>query len=502
MQVLRFSDVSNEETWNERCKELIEQGATGVCFYTDGGYKRDKRPPNASWGVHGYFYNEEKATRTSRYKLKFPTKMGYQDLPKERSEIVNSFKVLNFSAPIPGKENTNNTAELQAFIIALDLLLKTNLKTFIKEYRVFLDSKYVLDNALLHLNKWKLNNWRLGSGMPVQNLEYWKTIDGLLAELEELDIDVVFKHCKGHEDYGNIIVDNSCTLSIETGIAIDNFCDEEWYYSKEIDVDPMYVEQRYLHFPGMEGRVADYITMFSFTDTTIPISALGNRINDLSIGMIKTDDEVTIKAMKKIHRQCVELEDKIAPVPMVVDVKSYLNNKNDYLIKNNLISKLPRVEEIDKVFIKDPVSDAKLIQVITPPRNSYKLLSEIDKVDRVLRQLEEGSELVAKTDVTEHFYKYSEEKDKNNFKLLTEQFIQIEVDYHSDGELVKGPVILTIGLDLPRRRVLANIATLKPKISVVTWDRGLCSFRYGVLVETDKFTGFWFTPYGNTCLTT
>lgn len=502
MSVLRFSDVFDELVWQQQCAELEKLEVSGICIYTDGGYRPKLKAPHTSWAIHSFFYKEGKPKQTARYKSNFPTKEGYCDVPAEKSSIVTSLKIFNASGLIRTEHVTSNVAELQAFILALDLVIKTSLKDFIKTVRVFSDSEYVLKNANLHIKSWKERGWKLTNGQPVSNLEHWLIIDAQLQKIEELDIDIICSHVAGHVNFGNLIVDKACTLAITNGIVINNFCDEEWYLSKEVTLDPLLLEQRYLHFPGLLPGYDEYAYMFSFLDTKIPISLIGCRLEDISISIIKINNEDTVDNLKLVHRECVKFEEAIAPVPMVVELRNLLSNKFSYYLENNLTTQLPRIEEIDKITIRSPIDDSTVLQVISPPRNSFKALNEYQTGVKVLRDLHEGSPFVRKTDITDFFFKENEKKKSLEFMLKTEEYIEVEAEYWAgrDDEIKKAKVILTLGLDTPRRRPLFNIAELNPKVSVITWEKGESSFRYGVLVETDNSYGFWLTPYANTQL--
>lgn len=504
MSVLRFSDVFDELAWQEHCAELEKLEATGVCIYTDGGYRPKLKPPHASWAIHSFFYKEGKPKQTARYKSNFPTKEGYCDVPAEKSSIVTSLKIFNASGLIRSDHVTNNIAELQAFILALDLIIKTGLKDFVKTVRVFSDSEYVLKGANMSLKTWKEKGWKLANGQPVANLDHWLIIDSQLQKIEELDIEIISSHVAGHVDFGNLIVDKACTLALTNRIEVNSFCDEEWYLSKEVTLDPLLLEQRYLHFPGLTPGYDEFAYMFSFLDTKIPISSIGCRLEDISVSIIKINNEETGDKLKLVHRECVKFEDAIAPVPMVVELKNLLSNKINYYLENDLTTSLPRIEEIDKISIRSPVDDSNILQIISPPRNSFKALHEYQVAVKVLRDLQADSPFVRKTDITDFFFKEKPDDKKKalEFMLKTEEFIDVEAEYWSGGdvEIKKAKVILTLGLDTPRRRVLYNLVDLNPKISVITWEKGESSFRYGVLVETDNSYGFWLTPYANTQL--
>lgn len=504
MSVIRIEDVVDTSVLKERSEELAKLKQTGACFYTDGGYRRTLPVPNASWAIHSWFYDEKKPTKVSRYKLNYPTKEGYQSAPENRSSIVNVSKIFNLSGLIHSPTATNNIAELNAIILALDIVLKTELKDTIKNLSILSDSKYCLDN-ILNIPKWKENKWNKKDGSPVLNLDYWKVIDQQLLLIQEIDdIEVNFAYVPGHIDHGNLIADGMCTLAMAQGIEVDEFCDEIWYNSNDIDINAMMVEQRYIHFPGLLEEYQDYAYMFSFADSTIPVSSLGCRLSDIGVSILKITEPKYVKDLKTIHRNCEKIEDVIQPVPMVVDLKNFLSNRFNFFLRNDLITSLPQVIDINKATINDPIDELPVVQVITPARNSFKLLDEFQKGVSILKELEaeEASDYVCKTDITDYFYKANETdpNGKLEFLVKTEESITVPVNHWSDGKIKEANIILTLGLDTPKRRVLFNLANEKPTISAITWELGEFSFRYGLMVETETSMGFWFSPYANTHL--
>lgn len=502
MRVADFNQLFDAAEWEVRIEELQTLNVKGVCFYTDGGFRKQQPLPNTSWGIHAYFYNDEKATKTSRYKLHYPTKEGYSDLPKEKSSMVNSVKVWDASGLISYSDATNNIAELQGVISALELILNTSLKTMLETVRIFSDSEYVL-NINHQMKKWKTNGWKKSNGLLISNIEYWKHLDRLFDQLGEHDMEVVFEWRKGHQDFGNLIADKLCTLAIESKIEVNKFVDENWYFSNEVIIPALMLEQKYLHFPGLVEKYDKYILGYSLLDGTIPVSMLGCRLADISLSIIEVEDEAFLDKLKIVHKQCLTLEESISPVPMVVDIKNVLSNSFSGYLDSGLVGKLPQVSEIDVVTIEDPANGRSVFQAIYPARNSFKLLDEFVAGVRTLERAEDlESTHIRKTDITEHFFGDVTKKDKTSkaFLLATEEAVTIPVDHWVGGELKTSPCTLAFGLDLPRKRIFFNLVDQDATISVVTMETADYSFKYFVLVETAKGRGFWFNPYSNNCI--
>ena len=504
MAVSRFKDVFDADVWKDRCIELEELKVVGAVFYTDGGFKRSYPTPNASWGIHSFFFTDEKPKRVSRYKTEYPTKEGYSIEPKARQQIVDSVKIFNASGLLRFNDATNNIAELLAVSLVMDLIINTELSRTLKHVRVFSDSEYVLNQININLSKWKANGWKRTNGGPIANLEYWKVVDEHMSALAELDIELEFEYREGHVDFGNIIADRACSLAITQGIEQDQFCDEDWYFLKDVKLDPMMLEQKYVHFPGLLEKYENYAFMYSLLDGTIPVSALGCRLEDISLSILEINDESIVDKLKIAHRECVKLEEAVKPTPMVVELKNLLSNGFSYFLENDVVGRLPLSEDINTVTLKDPTDDKTVVQIITPARNSFKLLDAYGLGVDVLKAFDADDKSfdIRQTDITDIVYKTVTKNDvaKKSLALLTEQSIKVPVNHMAGGLDGVDEATLSIGLELPRRRVLHNLVDLEPKISVLTWSNSDYSFRYGVLVETTSGRGFWFNPYINSNL--
>lgn len=97
---------------------------------------------------------------------------------------------------------TNNQAELQAAIIALDTL-KVKCKV-----NLYSDSQYVVKGFMEWLSGWKKRNWKSSTGEPVKNKEYWLLLDEAASKHE-----VTFIWEKGHS--GNIYNERADRLALK-----------------------------------------------------------------------------------------------------------------------------------------------------------------------------------------------------------------------------------------------------------------------------------------------
>uniref|UniRef100_A0A6P7GT89 Ribonuclease H1 n=1 Tax=Diabrotica virgifera virgifera TaxID=50390 RepID=A0A6P7GT89_DIAVI len=96
---------------------------------------------------------------------------------------------LNISQPVKGKA-TNNTAEIQACIQALNVLGTQG----VKKVKIFTDSQFTINCMTNWIKNWKRNNWKTASGGPVKNKEDLQKLDTIIGNFSE----VKWVHVAGH----------------------------------------------------------------------------------------------------------------------------------------------------------------------------------------------------------------------------------------------------------------------------------------------------------------
>lgn len=98
---------------------------------------------------------------------------------------------LNFSKPVDGKP-TNNVAEIQACIAAVQLAIQND----IKKLCIKTDSQLVINSITNWIKKWKKNNWKSVNGNDVKNKVDLVKLDGLCEKLN-----VKWEYVPGHSNY-------------------------------------------------------------------------------------------------------------------------------------------------------------------------------------------------------------------------------------------------------------------------------------------------------------
>ena len=104
---------------------------------------------------------------------------------------------------------TNNQAELQAAIIALNAL-KVKCKV-----NLYSDSQYVVKGYMEWLKGWKKRGWKSSTGEPVKNKEYWILLDEASSKH-----DVTFIWEKGHA--GNVYNERCDELALAAILEYKN----------------------------------------------------------------------------------------------------------------------------------------------------------------------------------------------------------------------------------------------------------------------------------------
>ncbi|XP_044754070.1 ribonuclease H1-like [Coccinella septempunctata] len=96
---------------------------------------------------------------------------------------------LNISRPVQGKA-TNNTAEIQACVAALELLYREG----VRKVRLKTDSQFTINCITQWIKKWKKNNWKLTTGGDVKNKEDLMKLDNIRNKMTHVD----WVHIRGH----------------------------------------------------------------------------------------------------------------------------------------------------------------------------------------------------------------------------------------------------------------------------------------------------------------
>lgn len=494
-----FNELANG--LREQCQNILiplaKEQELHACFYCDGGAK--PYPPMAGWGMHGYFFTPVEPKQGNGCSDTI-TDIGYT---KKEGQKVTPLSYVDGCGAIPG--GTNNAAETQAVLIGLLLGLQSQTKSI----SFFCDSKYVLSGCTERLERMRQSNFMdTQTRLPIPNAELWKVASVLIAECEKQGIVLKWNWVKGHSDnLGN----NKADLLASKGITLgrNNHFHEmitlspaKGYWNPVADYD------RFLN----EGRW--FFQMSEVVETredTRHVYYLGNSsMDDMDHGVpsgtagfavvrTPTQDPV-LKAVEEHSR-------KLRPVMMneiIVGRLDMLFNPTNYtgIVKGG----------VDHLYMKNPrrldlwVSDKiALTQEISPPRKSYIVATTFRELEMLLIDAEavlagQTDRQVVLTEITNCIYEEQSSAKKKVMKVSPaidngDGVIKVSVGNPLNTDMVE--IHLSIGIDTPKRNMLAAIADENAQVFVVTWKESAHAFRYGVLVKACERIGLWAAVYSN-----
>lgn len=494
----------NPDDWKDRITELKELKTTGVCFYTDGGQRTVSFRSCAGYGIHAYFYNEDKPEGLGGFKLDYPTRHGYVEKKKvAKGEAVNVCKFLNAYGNIDGA--TSQVAELEAFIQAASIFVENHMHEFCNKFTLWTDSEHVTQGINEYMATWISKGWRKSDGRQVKNLAHWKKIDELITRLKTLGVELDIKWLKGHAfDTGNNISDQMATLGLyQKSPYGDEWIDRNDFNAASVDFCPLLIDSKLLYYPGrnirskFDGKYHHFI--YSNNCPQDDINEVGRNLIDASIAIVMTDsDQAGINAL---YDSCRSLDKAINSTPKVVDLNVATKPKAQIEIDDSVISYLPR--EVDKKDIKiKTTSDKVAIVVLDPPRNSLDTQRTIERLLSVYRLYEGGQEKdFLEVDITDQLFdKEVNGKGVTKYKFKVNEAFHIDVDLpiwkESGVKTLK--TALTFGLDLPRRRVYSNIKHLNPQVKAFTWYENEQLSYFATIVIVDGAIGVWCAEHTNT----
>ena len=107
---------------------------------------------------------------------------------------------LNVSAVVSGGKHSNQVAEIQAAIAAIEIALQENFSGL----KIYTDSEYVYNGITNWIFKWRENGWRTSLGNPVANQVEWEDLEYEVNCFEERHGRIVWRWIRAHSgNFGN-----------------------------------------------------------------------------------------------------------------------------------------------------------------------------------------------------------------------------------------------------------------------------------------------------------
>lgn len=488
----------------------VELPEESIVIYTDGGCVENKY---AAWAFHGYTYNYEKpktGTGIVGWVIS-PTKYYPKDQVLNEKELkviwgpmyslfkTEGYKNVNVTGFVDATgiidgSSTNNVGELTGLLKALEMVIEKQYK------RVFIitDSEYTLKGFTNWMHGWADSGWRTKGGDPVGNKEIWVRLLELDKELLELGIDLDISWVKGHsDDLGNDKADYNCTLGTllcRRGVSMEDkvtWSDFKKYFKPDVTKNPLITHSNFYFNTNTSSNLRN---VYCFGDHGKKDDFIGKPVSDSSFSIIKTNDPEPVLEIIK------NTQDKIVPT----------NSVSLVLVKLPVVYKASVNKEItenDGIYLHRKTSrpdlydstKLKITETINPPRLAWKLIDLLTSVYKQFK-VETRDPRTVITDITDEFYtvgkKTTLKKDFNNavayFKVSTKSCLET-----IDSDI---PITLSVGIDIPNRNTMSKLASVSPKVLLLTWPEAKSALRYAVIIETNVGSGIYGGFYSNLVL--
>lgn len=515
--------------------------------YTDGGCRGAQNFTGG--GIHGFYYDptEQKEPIKATIQNNTPTNLGFVDSNNKvelvKAKAIAYTPVSYFDMTLALGVGTNNTAELEAAKEAVRIATRQQ----VKHTLILADSKYVVDGCTDYLPRWKQANWTRKDGQPLANVDGWKEIDNLISVYNEQGGKVEFKYTPAHiGNFGNERADTNATRgvnfakyfgdpSIVGAVGIpDSFLVEEDGSPKNKTV---YSNSRFLSSPHC------------FFQTKVERKPTEEGYHVYRVGSLGPDVSLWGKPISDVSYSAVYLKE---PEKYIEDVIQYQESIEDRSYGGYFMAYLDTVLSGKHVAETDiygrlgwhclgksksvmNTEGNMLTESMDPPRLAWYAEENWSLTQGILDQFlferknkeddarkvkipgmiyfdEEGRRVVKTTaellvqlvvtDVTNLIYQKVTKgsKEAMEFGPLIGQStkeIELDVKYNTTGTEATTPITLTVGLDMPRRNMLAAVAKDNPKVYVVTWRNSSAGFRFATIVETDEGIGSWCSVFSN-----
>lgn len=484
----------------------------GVVLYTDGSYLAEANA--AGYGIHGYAFTEDVPKRGAGLNGFYLTKDGYVERSDDVPQVTPVFYIDVFETQTRKLGGvTNNTAELQGYISALEIILgRSKISGPFKYGTIISDSRYVLEGIKFY-PKWKANGWTLSSGKPAKNVDLWEHVALLHVAVEERNLHIEHRWTKGHAtDPGNICADVAAGIGKdaciskgkhepERGAFVTSPPEGYWKPSTEF---PRLFGSHYVVFTGAsKSSDPGRYSLFADASKKSALEAFGTPLIHASYAVVKlTEPSDLVDGVMDGQRKKSGSD---IDVFMVRPQEVYKANaqRAHALFGEAALSMNHRGiatlggEEVSRKHypVRQGMKGVQHLEVLN---------DEFDRIHRYvengLKDLPDGLRIY---EVTEHFYDYTSKTKKGKkgeddivtvtAKLRTfpendDQFVTVD---DGTGKTLR----LIYGIDLPTRNAMADAAKKNGKVFMVEQPSdGLIPWR-GVYMATDEGVGLWHNPY-------
>lgn len=456
--------------------KIEEKEYNKLIIYTDGGARPN--PGNSGYGIHYCVL-----TNVGKPKLVLGnnhlTDMGYKTKAEFKANDKLTLMVAKGFTDIIGYDkelNTNNMAELQAIITALE---KTN--EVAEKHNVEFEDILILSDSTYSIN---FVNKILDDTLNINEVVINKRLVIRLAEIINafkhafnITIDKVLAH---DVNVGNNKADSLATMGIFNNKNLINteikkekvlHFDDTYWRDVKIDVDTFYFKQIFNFFPNNPNENNVYYGV-NYKE----LSDFGKHINYITYTLVNLHkgDEL-INTILKLIRETLGNHH----VPYVINLRNLLSKDvlRDYFKYGN-----DYIRVIKRPFLSlMTVNGIEVARELNPPGLSATLMENMLAVEEELADYVEdrANEKIEYIDITDSIYT-TNVKDKTIIKpeLINDK---VKIEYKAENFKIK----IHMNSDLPPRNTLKRFESKNPIVILVIKDRGPL-IEYFTIVNTNE----------------
>lgn len=506
----------------------------GMVVYTDGGGNNDTKGPCGA-GVHGYIFDytvgkvvsylpsaqittdrgyystTEIARKPEGDDLTATNHLDKADYATVHGTFATKSQKLKRVAPVAyfdllkylPQPSTSNRAELDGLIMGLKAAIA--ICDLIESVHYRLDSSYTIGGFTKSVVGWEKNGWKRPNG-EIKNVDMWKEIlplrSKLLGEVEG-GLSVSIAHVSAHSGWlGNETADKLTHKARVAESLTEPMlrCESASTYFKVL-----HEPNKFLHMPRWyyctndNRRIGDkqiyYIGRHGKEELDV---AHGSRMSEQSYAVVLTSPDPTLEVLREHYETLNEgkKEDAIyyTYLDNVLSGKTYDDVTENGLLytHTNGVGKCTSPEKKTLFVHINPVNSA-FIAFDHFKAIESKLMAYMD--DKL-----PGNHAI--TDITHEIYGVKKVKDKEVMITFPDADpglpVTVKHRLKTDDEYMESKIILSRGLDIPRRNLFLGIMDDEPKVYVVTWHVSLGEFRYATIVKSNKGDiGIWVGLFSN-----
>ncbi len=480
----------------------LPEHTKGVVIYTDGGCRPGGRG-NVGWGVHGYLYTTEPATRGPGLATHMITGSGYVSATPEAKKAFSAVQPIHYfdffgSSTALG---TNNSVEIDALYHALDHLQVLEFS----KITVYTDSEYLRRGMEEFVDQWQASGWKKADGSDVQNVFNWKRLLQTIKTYRDKNIEIDINWVKGHNGiFGNHHADLLATVGVMysiSGISRAEFkvSDAQGYWKSEIERHPFMGFKRLYFNSSPQFNVPGQYLM---AEPGHEDHLIGKKYPETSYAIIRMNEIDPI--IELVKKKQFDLSNAINSVVMMRLDRVFSSHVYPYLLDHGEFALFPSKKDVMSLNFLD---DKPITNEQNPAGLSLRAVETFDFLELLLNQFLTGEENIkdfASFDITDNFYNKEQKKKKDEiidvYTLKADikpglKNVPIKLNVPVAGKEHSVVIPLLLGGDILPRNNLKKLEEMQPTISLITWSTSSHAFKYACVIKTNSGIGIWSNYY-------